>query len=69
MTGFLIGGTFLSLALNDLTWLTFGMVAAVDRMSAKCLAEPVQQRLAPAPVVPLAFRVVPSYSTSRGNTV
>jgi probable O-glycosylation ligase (exosortase A-associated) len=69
MTGFLIGGTFLSLALNDLTWLTFGMVAAVDRMSARCIAEPVPQRLAAAPVVPLAFRVVPSYSTSRGNTV
>jgi hypothetical protein len=45
------------------------MVAAVDRMSAKCLAEPAQQRLAPAPVVPLAFRAVPSYSTARGNSV
>ena len=69
MTAFLIGGTFLSLSLNDLTWLTFGMVAAVDRMSAKCIAEPAQQRLAPAPVVPLAFRVVPSYSAVRGQSV
>jgi putative inorganic carbon (hco3(-)) transporter len=63
MTGFLIGGTFLSLSLNDLTWLTFGMVAALDRMSAKLIAEPALQRVAvAAPVVPLAFRVVPSYS-------
>ena len=69
MTAFLIGGTFLSLALNDLTWLTFGMVAAVDRMSARWIAEPVpQQQLVPAPVVPLAFRVVPTYSTVRGNS-
>jgi len=63
MTGFLIGGTFLSLSLNDLTWLTFGMVAALDRMSARMIAEPAEQGLAAAPVVPLAFRVVPSYST------
>jgi probable O-glycosylation ligase (exosortase A-associated) len=33
MTGFVVGGAFLSLALNDLTWLTFGMVAALDRVS------------------------------------
>ena len=64
MTGFLIGGTFLSLSLNDLTWLTFGMVAALDRMSARMLAEPAAERLTvAAPVVPLAFRVVPSYSS------
>jgi O-antigen ligase len=33
MVGFLIGGSFLSLALNDLTWLTFALVAGLDRLS------------------------------------
>ncbi|HKB12341.1 MAG TPA: O-antigen ligase family protein [Vicinamibacterales bacterium] len=70
MIGFLIGGTFLSLSLNDLTWLTFGMVAALDRLSVRMLAEPAAQtRGVAAPVVPLAFRVVPSYSAAvRGRT-
>src|SRR5262249_19805539 len=27
MVGFLVGGMFVSMALNDLTWLTFGLVA------------------------------------------
>lgn len=37
MTGFLVGGSFLTLALNDLTWLTFAMLAALDRWSkAEC---------------------------------
>ena len=69
MTAFLIGGAFLSLALNDLTWLSFGMVAAVDRMSARMIAEPAAQPVAVAPVVPLAFRVVPSYSAARGRSL
>jgi O-antigen ligase len=33
MVGFLVGGAFLSAALNDVTWLTFGLVAALDRIS------------------------------------
>jgi putative inorganic carbon (HCO3(-)) transporter len=69
MTGFLVGGTFLSLALNDLTWLTFGMVAAVDRMSARLVAEPAAHGRPVAPVVPLAFRVVPSYSAVGSKAV
>jgi putative inorganic carbon (HCO3(-)) transporter len=37
MIGFLVGGSFLTLALNDLTWLTFAMFAALDRWSrAEC---------------------------------
>jgi putative inorganic carbon (HCO3(-)) transporter len=68
MAGFLIGGTFLSLSINDLTWLTFGMVAALDRMSARMMTEPAPQRLVAAPVVPLAFRVVPSYAAIRGKS-
>jgi probable O-glycosylation ligase (exosortase A-associated) len=68
MTAFLVGGTFLSLALNDLTWLTFGMVAAVDRISSRVCAEAEAPQLAAVPAVPLAFRAVPSYSAARGRT-
>jgi putative inorganic carbon (hco3(-)) transporter len=39
MVGFLVGGAFIALSLNDLTWLTFAMVAALDRISAKALTE------------------------------
>jgi probable O-glycosylation ligase (exosortase A-associated) len=33
MISFLVGGLFISMGLNDLTWLTFGMVAALDRIT------------------------------------
>jgi probable O-glycosylation ligase (exosortase A-associated) len=33
MVAFLVGGAFISLALNDLTWLTFALVAALDRLA------------------------------------
>ena len=38
MVGFLIGGAFIALALNDLTWLTFALVAALDRLSSQAIA-------------------------------
>jgi putative inorganic carbon (HCO3(-)) transporter len=38
MAAFLVGGAFLALALNDLTWLTFGLVAALDRISVALLS-------------------------------
>jgi putative inorganic carbon (HCO3(-)) transporter len=37
MTGFLVGGSFISGALNDLTWVTFALLAALDRMSARAV--------------------------------
>jgi putative inorganic carbon (hco3(-)) transporter len=37
MAGFIVGGAFIALALNDLTWLTFALVAALDRLSAKAI--------------------------------
>jgi hypothetical protein len=67
MIGFVVGGAFLALALNDLTWLTFAMVAAVDRLSLKMCEEPVMQ---PAPrrfEVPIAFRAVDSFAAARGG--
>ena len=39
MCAFLVGGAFIALALNDLTWLTFGLVAALDRVSLALVAE------------------------------
>lgn len=33
MSGFLVGGTFVSMALNELTWLAFALVACLDRLS------------------------------------
>jgi putative inorganic carbon (HCO3(-)) transporter len=81
MTAFLVGGSFLALALNDVTWLTFGMVAAVDRLSVRMCAEPareVQRQARPTglptnlvrqPEVPLAFRAVESYSNVKAGRV
>ncbi len=66
MVGFVIGGAFLSLALNDLTWLTFGMVGALDRISTSEAEEVVvAPTAAAAPRAPLAFRAVESYAASR----
>lgn len=64
MVGFISGGAFISLALNDLTWLTFGMVAALDLISRP------EAEAAPVPVVaaaqgPLAFRAVQSIAAAR----
>ena len=50
MTGFLVGGSFLGMSLNDVTWLTFAILAALDRVSADLCAEAKRQP-APAPVV------------------
>jgi probable O-glycosylation ligase (exosortase A-associated) len=33
MTAFVIGGSFIALALNDLTWMTFAMFASMERLS------------------------------------
>jgi probable O-glycosylation ligase (exosortase A-associated) len=67
MVGFIVGGSFLALALNDLTWLTFGLVAALDRLSLRMLERPAPVRIAARPVhVPLAFRAFESVGTARG---
>jgi probable O-glycosylation ligase (exosortase A-associated) len=65
MAAFVVGGAFLALALNDVTWLTFALVAALDRVS-QIEAAPEPVRVAPLVVTagpPLAFRAVDSYST------
>ena len=66
MAGFIVGGSFISLAYNDLTWLTFALVAALDRISVQLCAQPdVQPRAIVAKETPLAFRVVPSYRMAK----
>jgi len=63
MVGFLVGGSFLSLALNEITWLTFGMVGALELVAGRALAEPSVEV---APVdVPLAFRAVQAFPRAR----
>ncbi len=39
MAGFVVGGAFIALALNDITWYVFALVAALDRLSARMCAE------------------------------
>jgi probable O-glycosylation ligase (exosortase A-associated) len=64
MFAFVIGGSFLSLALNDVTWLTFGIVGALEITTVRALAE--ADAVKPH-TVPLAFRVVHAYSFSRAG--
>jgi len=57
MCGFLVGGSFLGMALNDVTWLTFAILAALDRVSARlCL-----DAKAPVKQVAQAEAVIPSF--------
>ena len=65
MTGFVVGGTFLALALNDLTWLTFAMVAALERLSLNMAAQSAPVTLERFEV-PIAFRAVASYAATGG---
>ena len=37
ITAFLVGGSFIALALNDLTWLHFVLVVVLDRLSIEAL--------------------------------
>ena len=61
MAGFLVGGSFLAMALNDVTWLTFAILAALDRVATKLCLEakkPVvtATRVAVQPFVPVVRR-------------
>jgi probable O-glycosylation ligase (exosortase A-associated) len=52
---FFVGGTFVSMAYNDLTWLTFALMAALDRLSRVEQMVPVVEPVIPSglPVLPL----------------
>lgn len=44
LAAFVVGGAFLAAALNDVTWLTFGVLAAMDRMSIEYCPAPIPAR-------------------------
>lgn len=66
MAAFVIGGSFLSLAVNDLTWLTFGLVGALDRFAKRAVEARVETpvELPTAPVMPM-WTSVPTLSRGR----
>jgi putative inorganic carbon (HCO3(-)) transporter len=58
MTAFFVGGSFISLALNDVTWLTFSLLAALDLMSARMCdeaKETAKLKVGAAPTAPVAI--------------
>jgi hypothetical protein len=61
MAGFLVGGSFLGMALNDVTWLTFAILAGLDRVSADLCAEAQQ----PSPSATVAAPVLESFWSTR----
>jgi probable O-glycosylation ligase (exosortase A-associated) len=50
MTAFLVGGSFVAMALNDLTWFTFALVASLDLISLRA-CEAVRQKHVDVPNV------------------
>jgi probable O-glycosylation ligase (exosortase A-associated) len=69
ITAFVIGGAFLALALNDVTWLTFGMVGALDLISLRLCEQPATATSSGRSDIPLAFRAVTSFTTARSARV
>jgi probable O-glycosylation ligase (exosortase A-associated) len=72
MAGFLVGGSFLAMALNDVTWLTFAILAALDRVATKlCLdvknAPVADAQVVTAPFVPVVRRPAALGSTARAG--
>ncbi|MBM3777535.1 MAG: hypothetical protein FJW23_04745 [Acidimicrobiia bacterium] len=44
MAGFFVGGAFIALAVNDITWYTFAILASLDRISKKQLADAIARQ-------------------------
>lgn len=59
MVAYLVGGTFVSMPFNDLTWLTFALVASLDRLAVQfCPATAPAVRRMPQPhIAPAIGRV------------
>jgi putative inorganic carbon (HCO3(-)) transporter len=66
MAGFFVGGSTISAALNELTWLTFAMLASLDYMSRRM----VKEVAAPSPVIrPVAVaKPTPVPAVARAKT-
>jgi putative inorganic carbon (hco3(-)) transporter len=59
MVAFLVGGAFVAMALNDLTWISFALVAALDRLFQQVTATsvPAASETSPVPVFEAAQRI------------
>jgi putative inorganic carbon (HCO3(-)) transporter len=65
MSAFLVGGSFVSMALNDLTWFTFALVTSLDLISRRACEVADHQRVeteteavTPAAFIPVTWRPV-----------
>ena len=62
MVAFIVGGSFVAMALNDLTWFTFALIASLDLISERvCVSvrqtQPQQKATVPATAVPWPVQV------------
>jgi probable O-glycosylation ligase (exosortase A-associated) len=64
MTGFVVAGSFIALSLNDLTWVTFGVLASLDRV-ALTLCEGAKARVVAAPAALGSLRT--AYASAGGQ--
>ena len=71
MVAFLVGGAFVALAYNELTWITFALVASLDRLSLELVAKraptgslPISNRslTVPGPAHPVPAMVRPLHT-------
>jgi probable O-glycosylation ligase (exosortase A-associated) len=69
MIGFLIGGAFIALALNDVTWMTFALVASLDRISLRMIAAVTvdQESSTFVPLSARSARLHPTAHSPRGG--
>jgi len=65
MAGFLVGGSFASMALNDITWLTFALLASLDRVTLQMCEETVEEPVKTATVAGALPRPVPVGAAGR----
>ena len=67
IVAFIVGGAFIALSLNDLTWYTFALVAALDRLRLAHVASavPLPQRPGAAPFVSTTNISEPRSSAAR----
>ena len=65
LVAFIVGGSFIALSLNDLTWYTFALVAALDRLS---VAHPVSRLAEHQPFIAgMAVSSTPNMSAPRSS--
>jgi probable O-glycosylation ligase (exosortase A-associated) len=68
MAGFLVGGSTVSAALNELTWLTFALLASLDYVSKQLCQEAAQREVAPVRAAAVPIRT-PAVARAREAAV